>query len=413
MAVSVVGLGKLGLCTAACLSCEGIPVIGYDNDETKISNLSKRKCYIDEPGLEDKLNDAFINHSFAVTNSIETIVEHTNQTFIIVPTPSNEYGYFSNASIIDVLKKMVIPLRRKKEYHIINIVSTVMPGSCNKFITYIEKHANKIAGKDFDVVYNPEFVAIGNVIQGFLHPDMVLIGSNSENAGKAVADNYKTISNNIQIMSLINAELTKLSLNCFLTMKISFINEIATICEVTPGANIDYITNAMGCDSRIGRKLMTAGLGFGGPCLPRDIIALSAYAKKKGYNPHLLYAINKTNNKIIGKILSKILCHAPQDAIIDIYGSSYKSGTKLTEGSQSIILKNQLIEMGYQNTRMFDNPHNYDKDDRPLVIIMMSDNIKMKFEDIITKETIFIDPWRKYMHLKKHCIYYGTGVSVD
>ena len=409
MSVSVVGLGKLGLCTAACLACEGVTVIGYDNDPKRIALLGEHKCYIDEPGLEDKLSEAFVHHKFAITDDIQTIIEHTDQTFIIVPTPSDEYGWFSNAAIMDVLNKMVPYIKAKFSHHIINIVSTVMPGSCNKFISYIEDRTGKKSGKDFDITYNPEFIAIGNVIQGFLHPDFVLIGSDNYPAGHKISENYKTISNNMQMMSLINAEITKLSLNCFLTAKISFINELATICEMVPGANIDNITEAIGNDSRVGSKLMKAGLGFGGPCLPRDIVALSAFARQKGYDAKIPSAIGMVNNGVVGRILSRILCHVPSNGIIDIYGSSYKSGTTLTEGSQSIILRDELVKMGYY-VRVFEEEHEYVEEKYPFAIVVMSDSIQIQLS-ALHKNCLLVDPWRRFPQAREYCIYYGMGVN--
>ena len=408
MSISVVGLGKLGLCTATCFACEGIPVIGYDNDSKRISLLGEHKCYIDEPGLEDKLNEAFVHHQFAVTDDIQTIIEHTDQTFIVVPTPSDEYGWFSNAAIMDVLNKMIPYLRTKQSHHIINIVSTVMPGTCNKFISYIEDRTGKVVGKDFDITYNPEFIAIGDVIRGFLHPDMVLIGSSNE-SGNKIAENYRSICDNIQSMSLINAEITKLSLNCFLTAKISFVNELATICEMTPGANIDPITQAIGQDSRIGNKLMKAGLGVGGPCLPRDVIALSAYAGQKGYDAKFPVAIGLVNKGVVGRILSKILCHVPSNGIIDIYGLSYKDGTSLTEGSQSIILRDELTKMGYF-VRTFEEKPEYAEEKYPFAIVVMSESIDVD-TSILGEKCLLIDPWRRFPEARKHCIYYGLGVN--
>ena len=410
--ISVIGLGKLGLCSAVCLACEKNSVIGYDNDPQKIAMLEEQKCYIDEPGLEDKFSEALIHHKLAITSDINSAIEHSDQTFVIVPTPSDANGWFSNDMIVDVLDKISIPLRAKKDFHIINIVSTVMPGSCGRFTSYLANRTGKVPGKEFGVTYNPEFIAIGSVIYDFMNPDMVLVGGEDPVSIEIVAGVYKNICKNVKTMSLINAELAKLSINCFLTAKINFVNEMATICEATPGANIDCITTAMSQDSRIGQKLLNAGLGVGGPCLPRDLVAMSAFARQQGYSPKMIQASKDINDGVIGRILSKILCHVPSSETIDIYGSSYKSGTKLTEGSQSLVLFNNLVQMGY-NTRMYDNAHDYENsnDRYPFAVVAMSDSIPVDINQIIGKSVLLIDPWRKYVEFKNLFTYYGLGVG--
>jgi len=409
MAISIIGLGKLGLCTAACFAREGVSVIGYDNDPERVSLLGEHKCYIDEPGLEDMLNEVFINHDFAVTGDIQVAIEHTNQTFIIVPTPSDERGFFSNDIIMQVLSDLAIPLKVKKEFHVINIVSTVMPGSCHRFISYLENKTGKISGKDFGLTYNPEFIAIGTIINDFKNPDMILIGADDQKSAPKISDTYRGFSSNFQIMSIINAEITKLSLNCYLTTKISFVNELATICETIPGADVDCVTGAIGCDRRVGSKLLKAGVGFGGPCLPRDVIAWAAYSEQKNYRARIPEAVKYINDAVIGRIISLILCHVPSNGIVDIYGIGYKPGATLTEGSQSIILRDKLSEIGY-TVRMFESRANASGLPTAKAIVAMSDHAAIQ-EDIITHDCVFIDPWRKFKNVQHLCTYYGLGLG--
>jgi len=258
MNISVIGLGKLGLCTAACFAARGHRVIGLDKNKYIVDKLQAKQCPIDENDLKQLLDKAWQN--LTTTTDIENAVFNSEITLIIVPTPSGPDGRFSNKYIEDVLHAIAPVLKKKNEFHVVDVVSTVMPGSCDKcFKPLLENISGKVCGRDFGLVYNPEFVALGSVIKDFLDPDMVLIGTSDEHSSALVRGLYVTTCNNsphIVIMSLINAEITKLSLNCFVTMKISFANELASICEKVPGADIDVITDTLGLDTRIGKKYL-------------------------------------------------------------------------------------------------------------------------------------------------------------
>lgn len=406
MTISVIGLGKLGLCTAAIFAAKGKKIIGCDIDSGRVDLLKTGHCYIDEAGLSEKLKEAEGNISF--TDNIKEAVKNSERSFIIVPTPSDDNGWFSNDAIMNVLMEASKVLKNKNRFHIINIVSTVMPGSCNKFINYLES-TGLVLGRDFGLTYNPEFIAIGTVIDNFMNPDMVLIGANDPISEEIISSDYECMSSNICAMSLINAEITKLSINCFLTAKISFVNELASVCELIPGADIDKITEAMSEDSRIGKKLMKAGLGFGGPCLPRDNIAFRSFAAQRGIKTRIADAVSSVNDNIIGRIINKILQTIPYNGVVDIYGMSYKSGTLLTEGSQSIILRDKLKDAGYQ-VREFNNEKFIDDISKPDAMIMMSDEIMPPY--ILSKDIVFIDPWRRFPMAKSTCKdYYALGVG--
>lgn len=409
MSISVIGLGKLGLCTAACFAGEGLDVMGYDNNPDNITKLNCGECYIDEPGLKEKLGEVF-DKKFRVTSDIYYAVFKSNSSFIIVPTPSKENGFFSNDAIMDVLEKMSPALKETTMFHVVNIVSTVMPGSCHKFVRFLENETGKKCGVDFGLTYNPEFIAIGTVIRNFMHPDMVLIGGSDEKSIGIIANCYSTFCHNIHGMSLINAELAKLSLNCFLTMKISFANELAALCEKITGANVDAITNAIGDDHRVGDKFLKAGLGFSGPCLGRDTVALLALSEQCGYYAKIPQASNRINSEVISRIINKIIMNTDPNTIIDIYGSSYKSGTKLTEGSQSIVLKEKFEDMGFV-VRMIDGDFEYYECKLPSAVIMMSDSIQIDITKL-NKNCIFVDPWRRYPQAKDYFkSYYAMGVG--
>jgi len=350
MKLSVIGLGKLGLCTAMCFAEKGIQVIGVDNNERLIKTLALGNCPIEEPGLSHLIEKAKGNVVFTTDYSLA--IKETDITMVIVPTPSKPDGSFDNSYIEQVLLIIAPYLKQKKTFHIIDIVSTVMPGSCAKvFIPLIEKETDKRCGEDFGLVYNPEFIAIGSVIRDFKNPDMVLIGGSDETSTMKVKSLYEKVVENrpeYKIMSLINAEITKLALNCYITMKISFANELGKLCECIEGANVDIITDAIGSDSRVGKKCLKAGLGFGGPCFPRDNKAFQALAKDNGLRLHLANATVEVNNEVIQRLEDKITSLFNPPATIAILGLAYKAGTHITEASQAMMLVERLNKKGYR-----------------------------------------------------------------
>lgn len=350
MRVSVIGLGKLGLCTAACFASRGHDVFGMDTNRQTIEALQSRQCPIDETGLEDLLQTAWDKLTFS--DSAEDAVMNSDITLIIVPTPSKPEGDFSNDYVEAVLRSIAPLIGWKKEFHVVDVVSTVMPGSCdNRFRPLIEKLADKRCGSGFGLVYNPEFIALGSVVRNFLNPDMVLIGASDQHSAELTEELYRsTCQNNpcIAKMSLINAEITKISLNCYVTTKISFANQLAAICERIPGANIDDITFAMGADKRIGNRYLQGGLGFGGPCFPRDNIAFQRFADEIGFPTTLGNQVVLINNSVVDRIVSTVTESIAAGGRIALLGMSYKPETHIIEESQSVMIAERLASAGYQ-----------------------------------------------------------------
>lgn len=350
MKISIIGLGKLGLCTAMCFAHKGFRVIGVDNNTDLINKLSAGICPIEEPDLDALFNEAKNNAIF--TTNYQQAITDTDITLIIVPTPSKPDGAFDNQYIEQVLKALSPYLKDKQAFHIIDIVSTVMPTSCEKsFKPLLEGLTGKKCGKDFGLVYNPEFIALGSVIRDFKNPDMVLIGASDEYSANRIKEIYERVVDNTpdyKIMSLVNAEITKLALNCYVTMKISFANELGKLCEHIKGADVNVVTDAIGSDSRIGKKNLKAGLGFGGPCFPRDNIAFQKLANDLGTHLYLAEATVRVNNEVVDRIIDKITKALKPPAIITVLGLAYKPGTHITEASQSMILIEQLLKHGYK-----------------------------------------------------------------
>ena len=349
MNISVIGLGKLGLSTATCFASKGHKVIGVDNNQNIIEQLSLEQCPVVETGLEKLLAKSWGN--LTITDSTKEAINNSEITLIIVPTPSRSDGTFSNKYIKKVLGDLALPLKKKEGFHVIDVVSTVMPGSCESlFKPLLEKRTGKKCGVDFGLVYNPEFIALGSVIKDFLNPDMVLIGASDRRSGDMVKELYASTCEShpdIRMMTLINAEITKLSLNCFVTMKISFANELASICEKLPGADIDRITDTLGSDMRIGNKCLKAGLGFGGPCFPRDNTAFQALAQAVGSEAKLGGQVIAINNAVVDRLFDIISRQVEKKERVALLGLAYKPGTHIVEESHSIKLAERLVNAGY------------------------------------------------------------------
>ena len=255
--ISVIGLGKLGLCTAACFAESGYTVVGIDNNPDVVREIQNGIAPHQEPGLQELLTRVSSNID-AKQSDYQYCIEKTDTTFLIVPTPSTPDGGFSNQFLIDSL----IPLAKflsenPKPYHLFVIVSTVTPGSLlEELIPLVEFHSNRQFNAGFGMCYNPEFIALGSVIRDFFNPDMVLIGEGNKTDGELLEEIYRFTCKNqphIARMSIPSAEITKISLNAFVTMKISFVNTLTELCDGIPGADIDHITDALGADKRIGK----------------------------------------------------------------------------------------------------------------------------------------------------------------
>jgi UDPglucose 6-dehydrogenase len=346
MKLAVFGLGKLGLCTAACFAARGHQVTGFDLNEALLEDLAAGRCPIREPGLPEFLEEARPN--FSVSRDIPAMVAGAQASLIIVPTPSGPDHRFLNTHVCAVLEQIAPALRDLSHFHVVNVVSTVMPATCNLvFQPLLEARSGRVCGQDFGLAYNPEFIALGSVLHHFLNPDLVLIGASDARSGALMRQLYDSTCRNrprVAVMSLLNAELTKLALNCYVTLKISFANELAGLCERLPGADVDVITDALGADRRIGEHCLKGGLGFGGPCFPRDNLAFQALAAHLGLDLHLAAGVVEVNADVVDRVTAVIFEHAPRPGPVALLGLAYKPGTPVVEESQSLT----LAAMGYE-----------------------------------------------------------------
>src|SRR5436853_654495 len=262
---SVGGLGKLGACMAATFAARGFSVIGVDIDPEKVRKVNAGEPPVDEPLLAETIKEGR-ERLRATDDPSETVA--TDASFFIPPSPSLPDGSFATEYLLKAMRPVAKAIRAAgKKGHIFVCSSTTTPGAVDSvLIPMLEKETGWKCGSDFGVCYNPEFIALGNVVNGLLEPDMVLIGESDPESGEALEQLYKKYNRNtprIARMSIITAELTKISVNSYITMKISFTNQLRLIAEKFPKADINLILDAIGTDTRIGQKYLRAGLSFG------------------------------------------------------------------------------------------------------------------------------------------------------
>jgi len=346
--VSVIGLGRLGYPLATCFVARGFEVIGVDLDPKTIDIVNRGQSPVEEPGIEDLLQNA--QHGFEATQDGKSAVFNTDITVVIVPTPSGEDGTFSTDYVLSACESIGAGIAEKGSFHIVVLASTVMPGSMEQEVQVkLEEASGLVCGKDFGLCYAPSFVALGTVVRDFLNPDYVLIGDSDEKTGDLVESFYKTVCQNdppVARMNFVNAELTKLATNTFVSTKITFGNMLAQFCERMPGANVDTVTAALGQDKRIGSRYLKGGLGYGGPCLVRDSVALVALAERSGSRAWLAEATDTANKKEIGRLMGLINSKIEKEEVVGILGLSYKPGTNVVDASQGVLLAEALATDG-------------------------------------------------------------------
>jgi UDPglucose 6-dehydrogenase len=348
--VSVCGLGKLGACMAATFAARGFPVVGVDIDSEKIRKINSGLAPVDEPLLAETIAGA--KGRLRATDDPAATIE-TDASFFIPPSPSLADGSFSSEYLLKAMQPVAKALRKAgKRGHIFVCSSTTTPGAVdNVLIPMLEKETGWRCGSDFHVCYNPEFIALGNVINGLLEPDLVLIGEGDPKAGQALEEFYRRYVRNecrIARMSIISAELTKISLNSYITMKISFTNQLRMIAGRFPKANINVILDAIGTDTRIGHKYLRPGLSFGGPCFPRDNRLLAFVAREAGLEAPLAEASDRINEFTKVDLLERVKQMVAPGGTVLVLGVSYKPDTYITEESAGLYLAQHLKRQGYR-----------------------------------------------------------------
>jgi UDPglucose 6-dehydrogenase len=329
----------------ACFAAKGHRVIGVDVNERFVRLLNEGKPPVSEPGLDELLQQS--GGRLSATTDIADGVLRTEITFIIVPTPSEPNGAFSLKYVLAAAKAIGQALKHKETYHVVVLTSTVMPGATGgQLLPTLESSSGKRCGRDFGLCYSPEFISLGSVIRDFLNPDFVLIGESDPRAGELLASVSKGVCDNqppVARMSFANAELTKLALNTYVTTKISYANMLAQICERMEGGNVDAVTSALGLDSRIGSKYLKGSVGYGGPCFPRDNLALAALARELNVPAPMPEATDYVNRQQVPRLQRYVLAHLPVQGRVGILGVSYKPQTNVIERAQGLELAQALL----------------------------------------------------------------------
>jgi UDPglucose 6-dehydrogenase len=350
--VSVIGLGFIGLSTAIYLAKQGHDVIASSNDRSKVDMISKGKVPFFEPEIEPLLKKMLKNHKIRVVVGREIAVLETDITFVTVGTPSLQDGGADLTFIKSTAKEIGVSLRKKKGYHLVVVKSTVPPGTTEKVVkTLLEQYSGKMAGKDFGLVMSPEFLREGSALYDVAHPDRVVIGEFDERSGNIFERFNRDLYNGkvpILRMSLASAELTKYASNAFLAMKISFINEMANVCERIAGVDVTDIANAVGLDHRIGSDFLSAGAGWGGSCFPKDTKALVALSKELSYEPRLIeevISINSSQAKHMVELAEQELGDLGGKKVA-ILGLAFKPETDDIRDAQSLKIITFLLSKG-------------------------------------------------------------------
>jgi len=352
--LSIIGLGKLGSTMAACFIHKGYEVIGVDINQDFVDAVNRGHSPIYEPCVDDLIN---VNKNLIqATTEIEFAIFHTDVSFIIVPTPSMGSGLFSTKYVESATIEIAKVLSKKEKYHVIVITSTILPGDTERIGKDIEKISGKKIGKDFGLVYNPDFIALGRIVHDFLNPDMILIGESDEKAGSIVQQIHETIVDNepeIYRMNWYNAELAKVSLNSYCTLKLTFANIIAEICEKMPGGDAEIVLRAIGSDSRIGNKYFRGSLAWGGTCFPRDNRAFAKSVEQFG----IRNTYSETTDRINDYHKTDRICNLLIEYLemkntneLAILGLAYKEDTPIVEEAVSLSVIKKLTEMGYKIT---------------------------------------------------------------
>jgi UDPglucose 6-dehydrogenase len=325
MKITVVGTGYVGLVTGTCFAEAGNDVTCVDIDAVKVAHMQKGQVPIYEPGLEHLFKRNIKEGRISFTTNLKKSVEGTEVIFLALPTPSGEDGAADLSYVLGVAKDLGPML---KQYTIIVDKSTVPVGTAEKVRETIAKNTKT----EFDVVSNPEFLREGHAVEDFQRPDRVVIGTSSVKARKVMDKLYRDFvksGNPIHFMDERSAEMTKYAANAFLATKISFMNQIANLCEIV-GAEVDEIRLGIGSDPRIGQQFLYAGIGYGGSCFPKDVMALQRTGTENGYTLGILEAVSEANAAQKQRLFDKIMQYydgSIRDKTFALWGLAFKPGT--------------------------------------------------------------------------------------
>ncbi len=356
MNVTVVGTGYVGLVSGACFAEMGVNVVCIDIDSKKIENLHKGIIPIYEPGLEAMVKKNVADGRLTFSTSLEESLDLADVVFIAVGTPPGEDGSADLKYVLDVARTFG---RNVKKYTLLVTKSTVPIGTSLKVKNAVNEELEKRnVAIPFDVASNPEFLKEGSAIKDFMSPDRVVIGVETTRAKELMERLYRPFQLNnyrVIIMDIMSSEMTKYAANAMLATRISFMNELANLCELT-GANIDKVRAGIGTDVRIGNKFLYSGCGYGGSCFPKDVKAMIKTGSEYGVPMKVITAVEEVNDsqkEIVFKKIKKAFNGELKDKVITLWGLSFKPETDDMREAPSVVTANLLIEAGAK-VRVFD-----------------------------------------------------------
>ena len=348
--ITVFGQGKVGLALSACLLEAGHTVVGVDVDPDCVRRLNAGTFSTDESGVIERLRQ----HSprFTATTDAVRAVTGSEVSFVIVPTPSNTLGGFSLRFVRAAGREIGTALRNHTSYHVVAVVSTMLPGaSDSRVMPYLGQMIGRPIGDGWGYDYNPAFIALGEVVQGFVKPDYILIGESEARAGEVVAGIHRSLVVNgppLARMSPIEAEITKIASNTHETMRVSFANMLFSLCSEIPGTHVDHITEALA--HRMGKRFFKGAVPYGGPCWPRDNVALAVFMDLMGVPSTFPRTVDQFNQEHGRYVLRKCLEITRPGGAVAVLGLAYKARTKVIEHSFGINLARWLAAEGRRVT---------------------------------------------------------------
>ena len=339
--ISVVGIGRLGLCFALTLERSGYNVVGCDVAQEYVESVNNKTLKSTEQDVEAFLKES---KNFLATTNLQETLDHSDIIFVVVSTPSLQSGRYDHSQVDSLVENIRGLGPQAKEKHLV-ICCTTMPGYCDTVQDRLQEY-------NYIVSYNPEFIAQGTILRDQSQPDMVLIGEGSSKSGDILEEIYLAhTSNNPKIcrMSRIEAEICKISLNCFMTTKIAFANMIGDIV-LKSGGDPNLVLAAIGSDTRVGNKYLGYGYGYGGPCFPRDNRALSIYAKDIGVASDISIATDNLNKRHLEFQVSRFVSEHQVSEPVTFSSVTYKPGTTIIEESQQLAFAVEVAKRGYNVT---------------------------------------------------------------
>lgn len=349
MDIAVVGTGYVGLVTGACFAEMGVNITCIDINEEKIKNLQNGIIPIYEPGLEQIVKQNTKTGRLQFNTDISKVINKVDIIFSAVGTPPQEDGSADLQYVLEVAKSIG---QSMTGYKLIVTKSTVPVGTAQKVRSAIQKELDlRKVVIQFDVASNPEFLKEGNAVRDFMHPDRIVVGTDSKKVKDLMTKLYKPFTLNghpLLFMDIISAEITKYAANAMLATRISFMNEIANLCDIV-GADINHVRKGIASDPRIGSQFLYAGCGYGGSCFPKDVKALFLSGKEMGYHMQLIEAIDAVNERQKEVLFNKIRSHFGNtltEKTIAIWGLSFKPETDDMREAPAVVVINQLLAAG-------------------------------------------------------------------